>query len=420
MKDITSNIQQQKEFFDQFLSIVEKYADESVVRRFKLVQSERERYLREQWADYEMIGERVEPMYYRDIDYEHLVTLLHDRLANQFDSLFEAFGAIIKLALRYGEYEKARHLIAMLNIPEQDKQRQAELFMMEGKLALLSNQYDRSTQKYQQAAQLYSELEDKRSLAAAYNNLGIIAYEQWQTEAGREYFEQARMLEQSHNDENLNVIIQMNLGIVHLIQGEDRKAFELFERFIEKTGAENKYQQVLLLSNLGLAARDLGEYSQARQSLEEALAIAKELKDQRQIGIVTVNLAEVCVLSGKYTKGNEFLVTAFNIFSNLHDAVRIAEAYRVFGILHTKQGYYELADSEFRISLRVNNERGNTLNLAETYQAYSELAAAQGNTRNQIEYLRKALSFCQSMQATRRIERIRKKLESIENSGLDF
>lgn len=416
MQDFTTKEQQTGRFFDQVLSLVEEYADEPVVQQFKSIQAERERYLHKHWADYGMVGEAIEPVYYRDIDYEHLVMLLRDLLADNFDKLFEAYISIIKLAVQYGEYEKARHLITSLKIPEQEKQKQAEFFMLEGKLALLSNQYERSIQKYQQAAQLYSELDDKRGLAGAYNNLGIIAHEQWQTESGREYFEQAQMLGQNHSDENLNVIIRMNLGIVYLIQGEAVKAGELFESLIDRIGTENKYQRLLLLSNQGLAARDAREYSRAQRSLEEALTIARELEDQRQIGIVTFDLAEVSVLSGEYDAGNELLLTAFTIFSNLHDAVRLADTYRVFGMLHTRQGYYELAESEFRISLRVNKEKGNTLNLAETYRAYSELAAAQGNTRNQIEYLRKALSFFQSMQATRRIEQIRKKLDGIENA----
>ncbi|HKJ69935.1 MAG TPA: hypothetical protein VKA68_18415 [bacterium] len=420
MQNFTTKSRQTDKFFEQVLSLVEEYADEPVAEQFKSLQAERERYLRERWADYGLVGEAIEPIYYRDIDYEHVVVLLHDHLTDKFDELFEASVAIIKLAMQYGEYEKARHLVSLLKIPAQDKQKQAEFFMLEGKLALLLNQYERSTQKYQQAAQLYSELDDKRKLAGAYNNLGIIAYEQWQTESGREYFEQARILGRNHGDENLAVIIQMNLGIVHLIQGEAVKAGKLFESLLGRIGADNKYQRLLLLANLGLAARDARTYSRAKQSLEEALKIAHELEDQHQIGIVTFDLAEVSVLSGEYDTGNELLLKAFTIFSNLHDAVRLADAYRVFGILHTRQGYYELAESEFRISLRVNKEKGNTLNLAETYQAYSELAAARGSTRNQIEYLRKALSFCQSMQAVRRIEQIRAKLESIENAGFDF
>jgi len=148
-------------------------------------------------------------------------------ISPDFERLFEAAVSIIKLCLHFGEYEKARGLTGSLKVPEGDKPRQAELFMLEGKLSLLTNQYERSIQKYQQAAQLYSELGDNRDLASAYNNLGIIAHEQRQAEPGREYFEKALSLSPRHEDENLKMIIRMNLGIVHMIQGDSSEAAEI-------------------------------------------------------------------------------------------------------------------------------------------------------------------------------------------------
>ncbi|MEJ2049282.1 MAG: tetratricopeptide repeat protein, partial [Calditrichota bacterium] len=340
--------------------------------------------------------------------------LLYDEMSPDVERLFETAVPIIKLCLQFGEYEKARALIGTLKVPAGDKSRQTELFMLEGKLSLLTNQYERSIQKYQQAAQLYSELNDKRGLASAYNNLGIIAHEQRQTEPGREYFEKARSLSDYHEDENLKMSILVNLGVVHLIHGESEKALEIFNSLFQQFNDSSQAQLFLLNLNKGLAERDNGDYKQALQSLSKAMDIAKNLNDQRHIGTATFNLAEIHILSGEIEKGNNLLIQAFKIFSNLYDAVRIADTYRVFGLLHMKQGYFELAESELRISLRVNKEKGNTLNLAETYYAYSKLAEKQGNQTDQEVYLRKSLSFCQSMQATRRIERIQEELDALQ------
>ncbi|MBD3275762.1 MAG: hypothetical protein GF372_10640 [Candidatus Marinimicrobia bacterium] len=400
-------------FFEEILEVARKFGGELLVQRFYNIKQERERYLREQWAEY---SDDIGPVLIRDIDYDHLLTLLKTALESDFDSLFEALLKIGKICLKFGQFEKVRSLILNIELPSDALLKQAEIKMLLGKLSILTSDYEAGTDNYTAAAKIYEQLENYRGIASAYNNLGIISYEQWQTDPGKKYFNKAVDLFERFEDTALKMAIQGNLATVETMRGESQVAAEIYERLLPNIAEENFSHRVHIMTNMGIAILDAGNITRAEQTLQEAFSLAERVKEQRMIALIKVWLADIQVLKKKYSEALEGLHEAFKVFSSLHYTKGLADIYRVFGILHTAQGYTELAEKEFQISLRINREQGSILNLAEVYYSYSKLAENMKDFEKQKEYLENSLLLYKSMQAVKRIEKIESELDALSES----
>jgi len=403
---------QKNQFLERLLEISREYGNEEIIDRFRHVKSEREKYLREQWKE-QITGDEG-PAFFRDVDFEHLRVLLYNHLDSEPDQYFQFNIALVKACIQFSGYEKAQAILNALLDKVVSNTKQAKVLMLLGKVALLRNEYEQSTEYYKRALSIHDRLQNFRGIASAYNNLGIIAHEQWQAETGKMYFEKANEQSPKHDDTYTKMFIRMNLGIVNILQGYYEKAFRIFESLLEnKTEDTNPGIKLHLMINQGISARDAGNYAQAIKILSAAKKLSVEVKNQRLLALSKHGHAETLIFLDELDKCENELVDAFKIFSKIYNRNFIADTYRVFGLVHIERGQYELAESEIQISLRINNENGNIPNLAEAYKAYSKLAKIRGDIARQRECLKKALALCETMQATKRVEQLQGELAAL-------
>lgn len=403
--------EQTNKFFDEILTLVEDFNGKELVETFQRIKTQRDRYLREQWSD---STNEIGPVIIRDIDYDHLITVLDDFLSEDIDSFYQLYVALTRVCLKYGEFEKGRLLLSKLETKVETKARIAQIKMLFGKLNLLMNKWDLSTEFYLAGLEIYKSIGDKEGSIKAYNNLGINSYEQWQTESGKKYLEKAEILTAKLNEQNLYIAVQINLGIVQGMRGEFEEAKNTFDTLLNKIDPGNRPGRATLLINKGMAIRGLENFEEAANVLNESLEISRQIQNNRMLALTFLALAEVDVYRGDYKAANNALNQAFTIFAQRHDKLHLASVYYIFGLLHMFEKHYELSDSEFRMSLRINEDYNEILMLASVYRDYSKLAQIYGETSVQKKRLQKALDLFKSIQAVKRAERIEQELKSLD------
>jgi len=413
-KIIRSTIELGSQFFDRLLSILQEYTDEEFFSQFNDLREQREQYLTNQW-DSENANTKVS--LFRKIDYDHLITALREELEPDPTRLNEALLRIVDTCLQFGEYAKGKQLLNSIDTKTQkgDQERTARIHMMYGYLEGQMNHWDISQKYFERALTIFKELNDKDGMAFVYNNLGILAAERWDTEQGYDYFSQAKRLNDSL-DTRLLENVNMNLAVILGIRGELLPALDTFDTLLETLDPNDLYTRANVLINKGVAAKDNANYSVGQHALEEALTLADELPNKRLMGLANLGLADIHVKQSRFETGLEYTVTAFKIFSRLHDRMCLADTYRVFGVIYRHKGYYKLAESQFQISISLNKEFGNLQNLAETYTEYSLTMKDQKKYELQREYLEKALHFYQQMRAPKRVERLKEKFKSLNSN----
>ncbi|HKJ69577.1 MAG TPA: hypothetical protein VKA68_16595 [bacterium] len=417
--DLSNRHQIISRFFEAVLEIAEEYGGSGLVEKYTEIKRVREQYMQVRW---QQASSEQEKIFYREIDYDHLMMLIRAQLAESFPALVKAQIAITGVCLQFGEYRKAESLITYLKktMDEDHPALFAEVLMTEGKWAFLTNDFPLSETAYSQALSLFEEQQDVYGQFRAHNNLGIALQECWEIEKGKQHFLRAQeLLDELDSDlEGLiqqSLLVQMNLGIIDGMQGWTEEAAEIFARVLREKERMDRETQVTILINQGLVYRYLEQYDHAIASLTGALTLAREVQNQRLVGSCILALAEVRIYQGAFDQAEKQVWEAFNIFSQLYDRVNLAEAYRVFGVLYREQGDLEMANSDLHISLNISQEYGDLAELLEVYYDLSLLAEKQQDPAQQKTYLEQALSYAESMKATPRIKHIQEHLARIKH-----
>mgnify|MGYP005838949201 CR=1 FL=1 len=402
-------------FFQYLIEKVEDLVGEKVVRQFEEVKSRRDRYLREEWTS---ATRESDAPYFREIDYEYLITLLGNRFEDDKDQLYTLYVEITRSCVQFGELKKAQDLLRVLGDDFQfgDPKKRLIYFMLKGKWAFYARELDKASACYAEALELFTEENDSVGIIKALNNLGIITIEQWETDKGKQYFRQANELIKNGDTETPSgseIFVKMNLGILAGMQGDYLAAIDQFEDLEAAFPDLDGISKLKVLLNKGVALKDAGELKKARNILGQAVNRAQELPEYHAYGDAALDLAEVYIRTGDFSKGQHYLAEGFKVFAQMHNRANLAEAYRIFGILYREQGEFELAESQFEISTRIGIETGNLLCLTETYFEYSKWAKMNDAPARHKEYLEKSLSYARKMHGTQRVERLEGALKEL-------
>jgi len=398
-------------FFEQLLHIAGQFSRQEFLDQFYQFKSQRDHYLQEWWTD-EIQNQDNE--IFREVDYDYFITSLREFLSEDSTALNEAQLQIAEACLQFGEFYKSSALLSHLEkvTDKNNKKQLARVLMLRGLLKGQTNNWQESQQHYSEALEILEEIGDQAGIAYVYNNLGILASEQWDTEQGVDYFTKARQLvegEEGYLPQN----VSMNLAVIQGIRGESEDAIRVFDALLKDIESEDHRTRINILVNKGVAAKDTGDYELAKSMFQQAYDEAVQFPNKRLVGLACLGLADVHIREDEFEAGKQKAIEAFKIFSQLHDRMSLADVYREFGMLHRERQLFELAESQLQISIRMNSEYGNLLNLAESHYEYSVLMKQKGDPKKHRDHLKQALSYFEQMRAPRRVERVQHELNAL-------
>jgi len=282
-----------------------------------------------------------------------------------------------------------------------------------GQVEAHRNHWDEAHRWLTEALHLYEQSHNAEGMVSAHIHLGILTAQRWDMTTALDHFEQGRTLLDEEMDDSLGSKINSNLAIIEGMLGNSKEAAVRFERLLHSDYGNDPEFRIHLQINRGMTMKELGELATAELLLEEAVSAAEALPNARLIGLGSAVLAETLVRQGKYEAGQHRLIAAFKIFSQHHNRVSLADTYRIFGMLHRETGYPELAAAKFDISIEMNKESGNLLNLQETHYEYSLLAKNENDLEKQRYHLEESLAYAEKMGATARIENLKQELKTL-------
>jgi len=398
-------------FFEQLFQIARQFSEQDFLDQFNQFKSQRDHYLQEWWTDeIQNKGNEV----FREVDYDYFITTLRESLSQDVTALNEAQLQIAEVCLQFGEFYKSSALLSHLEktTDRNNKKQLARVLMLRGLLKGQTNNWQESQQHYAEALEILEEIGDQAGIAYVYNNLGILASEQWDTEQGVDYFTKARQLVEG-DEGYLPQNVSMNLAVIQGIRGESEDAIRVFDALLNDIESEDHRTRINILINKGVAAKDRSDYELAKSMFTQAYDEAVQFPNKRLVGLACLGLADVHIRENEFDTGKQKAIEAFKIFSQLHDRMSLADVYREFGMLHRERQLFDLAESQLQISIRMNTEYGNLLNLAESHYEYGVLMKQKGNTAEHRDHLEKARSYFEQMRAPRRVERVQQELNSL-------
>jgi tetratricopeptide (TPR) repeat protein len=196
----------------------------------------------------------------------------------------------------------------------------------------------------------------------------------------------------------VHCLILGNLGIAYRMLGDLRKAVYFSELALNIIkNSKNKGIEGLLLGNLGLSYRKLGDLGRAVECSEQALEITKKAKNKSAKGILLGNLGLAYHELGEFKKAIEYYEQALKIVKKTQDRSMEGVLRGNLGLAYRKLGDFEksieYSEQAVKIAKETNNIFEEGIQLGNLGRAYHD----PGEYETAIEHYGQALEIAKEV-----------------------
>jgi len=184
---------------------------------------------------------------------------------------------------------------------ERDQSLRARILKETGRVKMMQSEWDSSEAYYLEAQRVFVSIEDHKGASECARNRANLHFQKGAYCEAEKLCDQALEWASTLNDYELRATILNTIAAIKSATGELQEALKTFKLCLadfQSTG--NGIRQGHVLLNIGLTQTELGEYDNAIMSLNQALAIALEVKDLNLVEICYQNIAK-CHLKLKDT-----------------------------------------------------------------------------------------------------------------------
>lgn len=252
-------------------------------------------------------------------------------------------------------------------------------------------------------------------IAATHQNLG-------QLPAAEESYLRARDLADAAGDATLVVMIDQNIAIIENIRGNSGMALQRFQdalrRCRELDGMELPASRIL--TNMGRAHMDLGNWQAAELALDEAMKAGMTVGNQENIATICVNRAELYTKLERFDDARACCDHAFEIFGRLETKSGLGDTYKAYGVLYREFGKLHLAEAHLGEVIEVAQETENRLLEAEANMELALVRLGQGRNADALRHLNRAHLLFGELAARRELVDVERQLDKLETSYLQI
>lgn len=193
-----------------------------------------------------------------------------------------------------------------------------------------------------------------------------------------------------------------NLAIGQVFQDESQKALETFE-LLEKEGKKAGYMTIVhrASNNKGNLFSDLGQQEKATKAYQQAVSIAKMVKDDEAYCIYLTNLVAMLISQEELEKAKRYFVNAFPVARKIPNKSILADMNHSYGKLMLEMGNPEEAMAYYKESLAINRQTKNTQSIITVLNSLGALEQEIGNLDKSLKYNKEALKHARSFGASR-------------------
>ncbi len=241
---------------------------------------------------------------------------------------------------------------------------------------------------------LMSDPASDASIRAAGPRLAVALWQFWQAQGrlteGRMWLEAAHGLAAGSQ----RMTVARCLGDACWNLGEFTAAREYLDESLTLARAQDPVNDEELadaLNQLGRLVKDMGLYTEAKQYLEEGLALARAKGEEAPLMHLLRNLGNVNVDLGRVDEARTCFNESLALGRKLDDHVGIAGALNNLGLLSITIGDYTGSEPYFKESLAMFQQDGMHFGMALVYTNLGRVALLQGRRPEAREHFEKSL-----------------------------
>ena len=185
-----------------------------------------------------------------------------------------------------------------------------------------------------------------------------------------------------------------NEGLQFYNQQDFRGAAQKWEEALEiARSIKNKGAESALLANLGIVYDNLGEYQKAISYYEQALEIFREIGGKKRIGDILTNLGVVYQRLGDYPKAILYYEQSLKIKRDIVDKKGIGDILTNLGVIYQNLGDYSKAISYYEQALKIKRELGDKKGIGNVLTNLGNVYSNLGDYSKAISYYEEVLAI---------------------------
>ena len=237
---------------------------------------------------------------------------------------------LIDLGVFYGDHNQPDQALKLfkeslqIQIDLGNEQNRALLLNNIGNIYLNKGNYQDARTYYEQALQIRQKFNVPADIAETLHNLGETATDLGLYEKALDQYHQALDLQRKLGNKQMIAIENSSLGTVFGYQGRFGAALSAKEDAYKtfRTLGERSVWMVIIQGGYGEALAQIGQSAKAKKMLDEAMGLARELKNQDEIARILGFQGDNAFFSGDLKTARQFYVQALSASAKSSD-VRI-------------------------------------------------------------------------------------------------
>jgi tetratricopeptide (TPR) repeat protein len=256
-----------------------------------------------------------------------------------------------------------------------------------GKVHWMRGNYEAAERFMRQALDVRGALGDPRSIALSQNNLGLVYQDSGRFTEAQQAFQEALSIREEIGDKPGIAQTLNNLGTIHQDNGEHERAVELYREALDVASAVgDRMRQAVVLTNLGESEYRLERPAEAIGVLKQAEDISSTLGDTILEGEILRGLAKAHMLVHDIKLAREYIARSVELFEESRGKPFLGVALRTQAEILAAAGWggddHRLAKESFERSLRIFEELGNDVELANTCDSYAGFLESDPETKS--------------------------------------
>jgi CHAT domain-containing protein/tetratricopeptide (TPR) repeat protein len=296
-----------------------------------------------------------------------------------------------------------------------EKKVEADRILNQGIQQVQTGKLQEAVQSWEQALQIYREIQDRLGEGKAIGNLGIAYDYLGNYPKAIAYQKQSLVIAREIKDRWGEGNALNNLGNSHRSLGEYNKAIEYHQQsLVIAREIKDPKAQSNALRNLGLANESLGNYLKAIEYHQQNLAILREVKDRKSEIVTLMNIGLAYGSLGNYSKAIEHYQQGLVISRAIQARNLEGDVLGTLGNAHHSLAEYPKAiayhQQHLAISREIKDRKGEGNALGNLGNAYHSL----GDYTKAVEYHQQFAAIATEMKNRR------SQGQAFLNLGLDY
>ncbi|MDX6694575.1 MAG: hypothetical protein QOF02_2178 [Blastocatellia bacterium] len=274
----------------------------------------------------------------------------------------------------------------------------AKTYIALGDYQLALNKLTEAAASYEAALNIWRELDVKAGQAEALISLGFLEYRKGAWQNVFAFFSRAQALLDEKAEPLMMGQISAGLAETFIESGmpetglvKYREAFELYSQ------AQNLRYQVAMAWGIGKTLYISGNYTEAIENLERALADAEAIKEIKVVALCHDFLGRTLGATDDHAAALRHFEIALNLYTHLSSPREAARVRALMGRNFQQQGQIEKAKKYYKSALETFVAIADDVNRSATLYALGSLELSRDNLAEAETYLRQSIEVTENM-----------------------